>query len=260
LRAWFVAVALALVVASFACAEPVSDPLKWSQLPDMVMGLDWSSEVKVPSIVADDWLCTNGLPVTDIHWWGSYWVPVQPGSYSSYSDARPGAQPGGITKFILTIYTDVPVGPNNPFGFSYPGGQLWQYETTDFNEMLYGTTQGGSGNPPEEVYQYYVKLPNDLWFMQEKDQIYWLSIEAVMLDSTGAPITDKQWGWHESKIAWNDAAVQDFKGSDWVAIQNNEYDVNMAFELTTIPEPGSMLALGVGIVGMAGMVIRKRRT
>ena len=259
LNRWFVLAALVLLTASFAYAEPVSDPLKWSQMPDMGMGLDWSTEVKVPSIVADDWLCTNGLPVTDIHWWGSYWVPTQPGAYSHYSDARPGAPPGGITMFILTIWTDVPVGPNNPYGFSYPGRQLWQYQTTVFNEVLYGVTQGGGGNPPEEVYQYYVKLPRDLWFWQEQGQIYWLSIEAVMLDPTGAPITDKQWGWHESKDHWNDAAVQDFKGSGWVAIQNNLYYVDMAFELTTIPEPGSLLALGTGIAGIVGIVLRKRR-
>ena len=257
LKKWLVVAAIVMLAASLAYAEPVSDPLKWSQLPDMIMGLDWSSEVKVPSIVADDWLCTNGLPVTDIHWWGSYWVPVQPGAYSNYSDARPGAPPGGITKFILKIYSDVPAGPTNPF--SFPGQLLWQYETADFNEVLYGVTQGGAGNPPEEVYQYYVKLPQDMWFMQERGQIYWLSIEAVMLDPTGAPITDKQWGWHESKHHWNDAAVQDFKGSGWVALNNNLYDVDMAFELTTIPEPGSLLAFGTGIVGIVGIMLRKRR-
>jgi len=33
----------------------------------------------------------------------------------------------------------------------------------------------------------------------------------------------------------------------------------MAFELTTIPEPGSLLALGSGLAGLLGMAWRRRK-
>jgi len=237
-----------VLFAQAVTATPTSDPLKWSQLPDMNRGLDFSSEVKVPSVVADDWLCTNGLPITDIHWWGSYWVPriPVPPDGSPNSDSLPNAPAGGVQAFVIKIYTDIPAGQGVPY--SQPGQLLYTIEVpiTIANEVYYGTTNAGM-----DVYQYYLKLAAPV--PQERGQVYWLSIEAIFPDPY------RQWGWHESKDHWNDAAVQDFKGSGWVALQNNMYLNDMAFELTTIPEPGSLIALGSGITGLLGLLLRKRR-
>jgi hypothetical protein len=59
--------------------------------------------------MADDFLCTNAGPVTDIHLWGS-WLNDQP-------DPSPA--------FSISIFSDVPADPNVPGSFSQPGDQLW---------------------------------------------------------------------------------------------------------------------------------------
>src|SRR3972149_8016431 len=100
-----------------ARADPIGAPVKiLSQEPDMLVGLDYSSEFKVPSLVADDWTCSNSLlPVTDIHWWGSYWKTQQ--GYFYYSDHIPSAVNGGIVSFTFKIWGDIPGPP-----FSQPDG------------------------------------------------------------------------------------------------------------------------------------------
>jgi len=223
---------------------------KWAQPPDMLCGFDYSSQTRVPSIVADDFLCLDGLPITDIHWWGSYWSNVDnTGKLLGdiyYEDSRGFAPPGGIEAFLLKIWSDVPK-TTDPKSFSHPGQLLWQYVTTDFNESFYGNVPGKA-----DVYQYFMLLPEQEQFRQEKGTIYWLSIEAVLKDCT------KQWGWHESSKHWNDLAVQDFMGSGWYTLGQQCCPVDMAFEITTVPEPFSMLLAASGL-GMVGAYFKSRR-
>jgi len=245
----FVAVGLllALVCASYANGAPTQQ-VKWSQLPDMDRGLDYSSEVKLPSVVAADFQCLDGLPITDIHFWGSYWqtgVPTPPDG-SPNSDGFANAPAGGIQAFLLKFWSDVPAGTDQPF--SHPGQLLWQTEGVQYNETFFGATNAG-----KEVWQYSVFLDPAQWFHQEQGRIYWLSIEAIMPDPM------RQWGWHESKDHWNDDATQIFKGSPWYELINNTYSVDMAFELTTVPEPGSLAGLALGAFGTIGWVIRSRK-
>ena len=56
---------------------------KWSQPPVEVQprlfkGWDEGSVFEHPPIVADDWLCEDDRPVTDLHWWGSFIGWTQP--------------------------------------------------------------------------------------------------------------------------------------------------------------------------------------
>jgi hypothetical protein len=233
-------------------ADPPNYPTKWTQLPDMDRGLDYSSEVKVPSIVAEDYLCQDGRPVTDFHWWGSYWYPGRPipPDGSPHSDGYADAPPGGVEQFIIRFWGDVPAGQDPFLPFSHPG-MLLQTMYTDglqYNEVLYGTT-----NLAKKVYQYNVYFRPDQYFYQQFGNVYWVSVEAVFPDE------NRQWGWHESKDHWNDDAAQQFKYSDWGELVNNQYSVGMAFELSTIPEPGSLLALGLGSFGAIGCLLRQRR-
>jgi hypothetical protein len=121
-------------------------------------------------------------------------------------------------------------------------------------ETFYGTTQAG-----RKVYQYFVDVSSDP-FPQQAGTVYWLSIQDTLPDDT------KQWGWHESydhtkdlPLFPNDAAVQDFKGGGWLPIQNNEYDNDMAFELTSVPEPASLASIAMGICTMSAWAFRNRK-
>lgn len=237
---------LLLVLAQCAGVASVA-PVKWTQAPDMNRGMTFSSELKVPSIVADDWECRDGLPVTDIHWWGSYWMT--PGGYTHYCDSLLPAAPG-VLGFNISIWTDVPAVPGQPFGFSHPGDIVKTYLVQgNSNEAFFANTAGG-----RPVYYYSLVLPREEWFLQEQGKVYWLSIQANLGDDR-----ERQWGWHESREHWNDGAVQNFKGSGWFVLENNIYKSDMSFELTTIPEPGGLLAFGTGMIGLAGVLIRRRR-
>lgn len=230
-------------------AADQNHPTKWSQTPDMNDGHQFASEVKVPSIVADDWICPDGRPVTDIHWWGGYWQPVDTGRYGHYSDGRPSlSTPGTLESFTISIWSSVLAGGSEPY--SRPGIVLKNYSfgLAEAHEQYYGATVGG-----KHVYQYYVDLPEDDWFAQVLGTIYWLTIEATMSDPS------VQWGWHESNEHRVSPAVQDFKDSGWVQIRNNLYANDMAFELTTIPEPAGLSVMAVGLGSMAAFLFRRRK-
>lgn len=248
-RALLAAGALLAVLFVSGAAIGADVQVKWSQAPDMYKGLQFSSELKLPSIVADDWLCLDGLPVGDFTWWGGYYVPrvkpIPPGGYPN-SDSLPNGAQGGIESFVIKIWSDIPADPSDPFSFSQPGDILATYVISNFSEVLYGATTVG-----RLVYQYHVELPEP--FVQRQGQIYWLSIEANLFDD------QKQWGWHESWQHNLDAAVQDYKGSGWATINNNLYDSDMSFEVSVVPEPGSLAALVFGAAGMATGLLRNRK-
>jgi len=222
---------------------------KWTQMPKMSDGYDFSSEIKAPSLVADDWLCQSPRPVLDVHWWGSYWYPGA-GNYTYYSDGKqnvPQPLKGAITSFTISFWTDVPVGPK--VIFSHPGQVLASYTITNFNETWYGPC--AYTNFPglvEDVYQYYTLLP--VPFEQIPGTIYWLSIQSNF------PTASQQWGWHQSETHWNDFAVQNWRGSGWYPPCGG---VDMAFQLS-VPEPGSLAALLTGMVAVGGGLIRRRRS
>ena len=100
------------------CVE--SDYEKYVQWPNIIGGYDvWNN----PYVLADDFVCTNSGPISDIHLWGS-WL------YDS-------ALTNSIT-FWLGIYDDVPVGTGNPY--SHPGTNLlWQqwFSPGQYAEMIW---------------------------------------------------------------------------------------------------------------------------
>jgi hypothetical protein len=243
-----IAITLLLGLQCVGFAASPDEIAKWSQLPDMNDGHQFSSEIKVPSIVADDWICPDGRPVTDIHWWGGYWAPTAEGQYSDYSDGLTTVlTPGTLQTFTINIWSNEPAGGPEPY--SRPGGILATYvfDLADAHEAFYGTTVLSGRN----LYEYYVDLPQP--FNQVQGTTYWLTIKADM------PATSVQWGWQESNDHRVSPAVNDYKGSGWVQIQNNSYDNDMAFELTTIPEPAGLSAMGVGLVSMATFFFRRRK-
>lgn len=252
--------ALALfALSAVVAAAPVTGPIKWSQ-PAFQIGVDptglpiywgwdepsWSFLPLPPGgpQAADDWLCKDQLPVTDIHWWGSY---------PDWLDPAPPVSPAG---FWFGIYTDIPVQPG--IDYSRPGDLIWQYYTTDYIETFVGWDVLIPGGPPiDATFQYNVFLPETDWFYQPgANTILWLSIVAIY--QPGGPVQD--WGWKSRPHYFQDDAVRGIAGGGWTPlIGPDDLSWDLSFELSTVPEPGSLMALATGLVGVIGYGIRRKR-
>ncbi|MHC4312163.1 MAG: DUF7901 domain-containing protein, partial [Planctomycetota bacterium] len=189
--------------------------------------------------VADDYLCIGSMPVTSIHWWGSYlgWDSPIP----------PLPQP---QSWLITFWSNVPPGVAN---FSYPETPLWQIRVQAPRvEVEYAGQDEFQLDPdfrPEACFQFYLDLkPDELFWQQDylektKDNIFWISIVAIYDSSTqvGYP-----WGWKTRPWSWMDDAVTFNLNAEIplgaildpaivrpIEYQGESYDV--AFELDTDP-------------------------
>lgn len=138
--------------------------------------------------MADDWQCRWTGPVQDIHFWGSWKDGIA----------------GTIQSFKVEIYSDVPVGPGEPY--SHPGDLLWEREfftwaereTIPVPQVLEGWYDPVTAEIiPEDHYRYYqyniVDIVDPL--VQEKGTIYWLFICAQVQDPPGG-----EWGWKTADV------------------------------------------------------------
>lgn len=246
-------VLFAISIASFvlttaAAGSGTTLPIKWSQPPveigthlgmPLYNGWDEPSMRPGPPIAADDWQCRDELPVTDFHWWGSY-----PG----WSETAPLVVLNG---FWFGIYTDVPADENNLY--SHPGTLIWSHQTTAYQEVFVGYDQDPWTGNIDSAFQYNVDLPTTNWFHQDSDvhTIYWLSIAAVLPSGTTI-----NWGWKSRPHNYQDDAVTQTAAAGWEPIGDGW---DLAFELSTVPEPSSLIALAVGLTSMGGVLIRRKR-
>jgi hypothetical protein len=149
-------------------------------------------------IVADDFRCLGSMPITSIHWWGSYigWQEPEP----------PPVKP---TSWRIGFWSNVP--PMPPGGFSHPGKLLWQIEVdaSRVNPEMVGYDEFPD-TIPETCFQYYVQLKPEEYFRQAKqepntvDSIFWLSIAAIY---PPGPLPNNLWGWKTRPWHWMDDAV-----------------------------------------------------
>jgi len=225
----------------------------WSQAPNMYRGHQYSSEPKVPSVVADDWVYA-GEPITGVRWWGGYWTPVSSGHYGYYANGRPSVSTTAPCNWLITFYENVPAGGSE--AYPRPGNAVAQYSflPDQVLETYHRMTDPGNRN----VFSYYVDLPNPFGSQTQAGTpapgTYWVSIEADM-----DPISESlQWGWQESPDHRLSTAVQDYRLSGWMQMQNDAYDIDMAFELVAVPEPASLGALIIGLGGISACLLRRR--
>ena len=207
------------------CTE---NDVKYVQYPNRDGGLDvWDNG---PWVLADDFICTNTGPVTDIHLWGS-WLYDRPAT--------------NLT-FWIGIYDDVPATPNTP---SHPGGLKWQQW---FGPGQYVRTRDGSGieqfldpgppaimGPDSEVW-YYCFYPTNA-FIQEgtaaAPKIYWLVVHS---DSPAG--ANELFGWKSTTGRRFDISVHgDWPGGPppagfpWMPTHDaTGREVDLAFKITTL--------------------------
>ncbi len=243
-------------------STPPIEHLKWSQ-----PALEWDPVSGIPiycgwgepsyaskpldvaqgswKIVADDFRCFGQMPVTSVHWWGSYqnWDGVE----------APRTRP---QSWRIGFWSNVPADSRYPF--SRPGRLLWlvDAEAGRVVEELAGFGEFPD-RPSDTCFRYHVDLDAREYFQQgdyvenhTHDSIFWVSITAVC---TGSPAPDYPWGWLSRGESWMDAAatfslrtddlrqgmtvdaaiVQPIANS-LVCERLNVYD--MAFELNTDPD------------------------
>ncbi|GAB4255337.1 MAG: hypothetical protein Kow0092_00330 [Deferrisomatales bacterium] len=189
-------------------------PVKWLQFPDMDRGTNVPAAVPGP-VVADDWLCTDGRPVEEIQFWGSYLWPTPDGAvHWAEDEPTPPGPPPGVLGFQVSVHEDVPAGVDPELPWSHPGEPVavLTVPAGQVRERYWGSV--GHVSPSgrvwwEHKYHYVVRLPEPI--AQERGRVYWLDLAAVP-DLTEGPWV---WGWETSKDRWNDNAVVG-AGAQWL--------------------------------------------
>ncbi len=175
------------------CCPPVSTN-KWVQYPDLLNGLDVLATQ--PAILADDFLCTNAGPITNIQVWGS-WL-------KDAVDTN--------VQFTLAIWSDVP--PPAAGGFSHPGRLLWSavFGPADYtsalshqgDERFFDPNPAGTGGilgPDTQIwwYNFNPKQPFCQQGSAKNPVVYWLSVSATTATNL--------FGWKTSTNHFKDDAV-----------------------------------------------------
>ncbi len=195
---------------------PTPESLKWEQPP-----IEWDPLSKTPTFCgwdelsyseeipgatessavqpADDFRCLGAMPVTSVHWWGSYqnWT----------STNLPAVGPDA---WRITFSADIPADPNNPF--SRPGTQLWQFEVPPdrVRAEWAGIDRFIDNQPSESCFKYSLSLrPAEVfWQSQYGGDIFWISITAVYRTHRADPA----WGWKTRPWPWMGGAVETVSG------------------------------------------------
>lgn len=212
-----------------------NDPAKWFQLPDLQQGMD--VRASHGKVLADDFKCTFTGRITDIHIWGS-WL-------NNFVDPN--------VRFHLSIHEDVPAGMDPTVPWSHPGTNLWSMNLAPTKSRIYAEASERFYDPnfneiigfDTQVWQYNFLIPETEAFYQREGTIYWLDVMAFT-------DTNTMFGWKTSFQHWNDDAVwADMVPGAWpmwneLRDPTTGQSMDMAFVLTTIPEPTAVVLMGFG--------------
>ncbi len=215
---------------------------KWSQPPvemdanhpTVFLGWDEQANYDLKPLIADDWLCKDKRPITDIHWWGSFIGWDQP--------TLPAVMP---TAFHIGIWTDVPDDPCNPGDFSHPGTLIWQ----NFCDNWVWNFAGWDKNPKQtgefmdSCFQFNQLLSQDEWFYQDGNEpngtVYWLSIAAIYPPQT---TVDYPFGMKTREHFYNDDAVKftTLQGGGWPPVIGSQWAGGMPIRFPPFPPPAGV--------------------
>ena len=196
--------------------------MHWPQLPDP---MGWDVNATAPQSLGDDWQCAETGWVKDIHFWGSWMNDIV----------------GTIQSFTLSIYTNDPGVPGQ--SPSKPNQLLWRTVVTQFVVREMAPSPQGWFDPIEpyfipdnhvRYFQYNIDLPQDKWFYQVQDTIYWLVVSANVVEP------EPRWGWKSTMpdLQFLDDAVWSNAQSPWQEMHtppNYEVSLDLAFVITGEP-------------------------
>jgi hypothetical protein len=238
--------------------------IKWDQMSGGISGWAGASFIDpdLPgyALSADDFLCTESTPVTDIHFAG-----------------RCNTGNEWIESFRITFWSDVPRTPSDE---SHPASL----------GLLYDQTIGPAD--PEDPYKlgwqdnldgtFSINLPENQWFYQEGTAanpiVYWIGIQGItvlddfpdlfywsFVDENAAPLWGddaaftsdyfevppwSNWGWPTLVEPYEPDTYEGPFPTNWVQ------SADMAFVLSTVPEPATVTLLGMGALAL---IHRRRR-
>ena len=239
------AAVLALVAIPAVADWQEGDPYKWYQPPDLTdTGIDIYNVC--PKILADDFLCTSPIPITDVHFWGS-WKDDEVGQ---------------ILSIILSIHSNVPAGVDSDY--SHPGELLWadQFGPEEFEVVGpidspwedWLNTNTGEYLPDNHNLAWQINIPkvHEPFFQEgtpDRPIIYWLDI-CVFVEGG-------EWGWKTSTEQWMDDAVwSDSPGGPWYPLKHPETGKSLDLAFVITPEPGTISLL---VLGGVAVLLRRRR-
>jgi len=181
-----------------------------------------------PEVLADDFECTDPLPIGAVRWRGTYFTSA--------------VRPDGWATFHISFHLSLGQHP-----YSLPGPMVAFYDQVRAEEVFTGLYDSLG----HAVYRCDAYLPQ--WF----DQYYYSQLSDIpgeLWIDICQPSHVDEWCWSETAGNYLDYSVYaETHNGPWFS-----WDVgpDMAFEIMTIPEPATMDLFGLGV---AGLIARRRR-
>jgi hypothetical protein len=179
-------------------------PLEWDATSKTAFFCGWDEpayDEDIPKATAgssnepaDDFRCLGSMPVTSIHWWGSY----KDWQESTAPDVGPDA-------WRITISANIPADAYNPF--SRPGIQLRQFEVSpDRVQMQPVGFDRFPKEPEDSCFKYSLTLDSTEYFWPDlyEGDVFWIGISALYRTQT----PDHRWGWKTRPWTWMGGAVK----------------------------------------------------
>ncbi len=226
------------------CVNPL-DMAIYETYEDSYPPADCAQRPQFWMLVADDFRCLGTMPITSLHWWGSY----------SGWDRPSGMPPQLPIAWKVCFWSNVPADPLSSPCFSYPEELLWQVNINADRVDIQKVAKDYYVQYPEDIcYQYNLQLDPNEWFRQSEfedrtiDNIYWISIAAVY-DTNDDIYPEYPWGWKTRPESWMDDAIRFYldepfepglildpsANSMWPLEDPAGESVDVSFELDTDP-------------------------